>query len=421
MQEGTTEFAAVIGLDWADKKHDVCIRAQGADELERGVVQHRPVALQDWVEGLRKRFEGAPVAVIVELEQGPIVSALLEYDFIVIFPINPSTLARYRKTFVPSGAKDDPTDAELALDYFERHRERLEPLRRDSVPMRQLRKLVQERRAFVEDRVAITNRMTHALKAYFPLVVSWFRDKFTDVFMDFLEQWPTLQAAQRARRETLVRFFHDHSVRRTDTIERRIAELKAERALTLDPGVIEPAQLTVSLLLSLQRAVCSAIERLDREIARLAASLPDFQLFAKLPGAGPVLAPRLLVAFGERRERFTNAAALQKYGGIAPVTERSGNKHWVHWRYACNTFLRQTFVEWTKETIPRSYWAKAFYERHRAKGASHNAALRALAFKWIRILYRCWVERAPYDEARYLNALRKRNAPLLTYASENPN
>ena len=101
MQEGTTEFAAVIGLDWADKKHDVCIRAQGADELERGVVQHRPVALQDWVEGLRKRFEGAPVAVIVELEQGPIVSALLEYDFIVIFPINPSTLARYRKTFVP--------------------------------------------------------------------------------------------------------------------------------------------------------------------------------------------------------------------------------------------------------------------------------------------------------------------------------
>ena len=103
------------------------------------------------------------------------------------------------------------------------------------------------------------------------------------------------------------------------------------------------------------------------------------------------------------------------------MTERSGNKHWVHWRFACTTFLRQTFVEWAKETIPRSYWAKAFYERHRAKGASHNATLRALAFKWMRILYRCWVERTLYDETRYLNALRKRNAPLLTFAAENPN
>jgi len=421
MQEETKQFAAVVGLDWADRKHDVCIRVRGSDRLERGVVEHSPLALDQWLDGLRKRFGGAPVAVVVELERGPIVSALLEHDFIVVLPINPATLAKYRKAFVPSGAKDDPTDAEHALDYFERHGDRLKPLRRDSAPMRQLRQLVQERRVFVEDRVSITNRMTHALKAYFPQVLGWFRDKFTDVFIDFLEQWPTLQAAQRARRETLVRFFQEHNVRRLDTIERRIVELKAERPLTRDVGVIEPAQLVVSLLLAQLRAVCRAIERLDQEIARLAASLPDYELFSSLPGAGPALAPRLLVAFGERRDRFENAASIQKYAGVAPVTERSGNKHWVHWRYACTTFLRQTFVEWAKETIPRSYWAKAFYEKHRAKGASHNATLRALAFKWIRILYRCWVDRTPYDEARYLNALRKRNAPLLTFATENPN
>jgi hypothetical protein len=100
---------------------------------------------------------------------------------------------------------------------------------------------------------------------------------------------------------------------------------------------------------------------------------------------------------------------------VAPVTDRSGNKSWVHWRYSCARFLRQSFVEWAKETIPRSFWAKAFYEQHRANGASHNAALRALAFKWIRILYRCWVDRVPYDESRYLIALQKRGAPLLTF------
>jgi hypothetical protein len=145
----------------------------------------------------------------------------------------------------------------------------------------------------------------------------------------------------------------------------------------------------------------------------LCPELPDYALFRALPGAGPALAPRLCVAFGERCERFPNAAALQKYAGVAPVTERSGDKSWVHWRYSCPTFLRQTFVEWVGQTIPRSFWAKAFYDACRARGARHQAALRALAFKWIRVLHRCWVDRVAYDESRYLMALQKRRAPLL--------
>jgi transposase len=116
--------------------------------------------------------------------------------------------------------------------------------------------------------------------------------------------------------------------------------------------------------------------------------------------------------------RLTDAAAFQKYVGIAPVTERSGNKHWVHWRWACPTFLRQTFVEWVASSIPHSFWARAFYESHKAKGASHNATIRALAFKWIRILFRCWVDRTPYDESRYLSALQKRHSPLLKFAAQ---
>jgi hypothetical protein len=108
------------------------------------------------------------------------------------------------------------------------------------------------------------------------------------------------------------------------------------------------------------------------------------------------------------------------YAGIAPVTERSGNKHWVHWRWSCPKFVGQTFVEWAGETIPRSFWARAFYDARRAAGASHNATLRALAFKWIRILFRCWLDRTPYDEGRYLSALRKRQAPLLKFAAETP-
>jgi hypothetical protein len=113
------------------------------------------------------------------------------------------------------------------------------------------------------------------------------------------------------------------------------------------------------------------------------------------------------------RDRFHGADELQKYSGIAPVTQRSGKKSWVHWRWQCPKFLRQTFVEWAAQTINRSFWAGAYYRQQRAKGSSHQAAVRALAFKWIRILYRCWQARTPYDETTYLNALRKRGSPLL--------
>lgn len=208
-------------------------------------------------------------------------------------------------------------------------------------------------------------------------------------------------------------FFHEHHVRRAELIEARIAAIRAAEPLTDDSAVIRPRQLLVQALVAQLRMSMQGIGQFDREIAAIAPTLPDYALFAGLPGAGEVLAPRLLVAFGERRERYAGAAALQQYAGIAPVVERSGNKCWVHWRMHCPTFLRQTFIEWAGTTISRSFWAGAFYRQQRAKGSSHHAALRALAFKWIRILYRCWQDRTPYDEARYLLALQRRGSPLL--------
>jgi transposase len=111
------------------------------------------------------------------------------------------------------------------------------------------------------------------------------------------------------------------------------------------------------------RVTLQAIERFDAEIASVSQTLPDYALFSALPGAGATLAPRLLVAFGEQRERYRSAAELQRYTDIAPVTESSGKKHWVHWRLQCPTFLRQTLVEWAGATIPRSFWAAACYRQ----------------------------------------------------------
>ena len=409
---GNKLFTAYIGIDWADTKHDICIQAAGEERREFSRISHKVDEIEDWAQALYRRF-GGPIAIAVELSKGPIVYALQKYDFFVIFPVNPSTLANYRKAFSPSRAKDDPTDAEIALELILCHPDRFKPLKPQSVEMRTLASLVEQRRRLVNDRVRITNRLRYTLKQYYPQALEWFDRIDTPLFCDFIERWPTLIQIKRARRTTLETFFHQHNMRFAHVLEDRIQAIKGASPLTLDDAVITPHRLQAVMLVDQLRVALNAIKLYDTQIAELAPRHPDFALFDALPGAGPSLAPRLLVAFGEQRDRFNSAAELQRYAGIAPVTERSGKKCWVHWRWQCSTFLRQTFVEWAAQTINKSFWAGAYYQQQRDKGCSYNAAVRALAFKWIRILYRCWQTRTPYDEAIYLKALKRRGSPLL--------
>ena len=411
----TTSFTAFIGIDWADTKHDICIQNSDGDDREFDVIPHQVERIDEWAHEMRRRF-GSPIAVAVELSKGPIVYALQKHDCFVIFPINPLTLAKYREAFQPSRAKDDPTDAELAVDLILRHPERFKPLKPQSVELRMLASLVEQRRHFVDDKIRTTNRLRFALKQYYPQVLEWFDQIDTPLFCDFVTRWPTLLQVKRARKSTLRKFFHAHNMRFEYVIERRLDAIKTATPLTLDAAVIIPHRLQALVYVEQLCVLLNAIKQFDVEIEDVAQQHEDYALFTALPGAGPSLAPRLLVAFGEQRDRFKSAADIQKYSGIAPVTERSGKKHWVHWRWQCPTFLRQTFVEWAAQTINKSYWAAEFYRQQRAKGNTYQAAVRALAFKWIRIVFRCWQTRTPYDEVVYLKALERRGSPLLNLA-----
>ena len=414
MTQFTTEaFAAFIGLDWADTKHDICLQAAGSDKREFQVLEHRPEVIESWATGLLQHFKDGPIAIALELNKGPIVEALRKYDGFVLFHIHPTMMAKYRQAFTPSRAKDDPTDAELQLDLLLRHRDKLKPLAPQSSEMRALSQLVEHRRRMVADRVRITNRLTSALKTYFPQVLEWLPNKETKLFCDFLSQWPTLKAAQLARRSTLERFFRQHHVYGEQRINERLKAIKNATALTNDEGIIMPQALLVKTLVTQLRAALEAIGNFDQAIAERAQNHPDFALFEALPGAGAALAPRLLVAFGEQRDRYGSAAEVQSYAGIAPVTERSGKQSWVHWRCQCPKFMRQTFVEWAAESIQFSFWARAYYQQQCDKGASHQAAVRSLAFKWIRIVFRCWQTKTPYNESVYLAALQRQGSPLI--------
>ena len=304
----------------------------------------------------------------------------------MLFPVHPFTLATYREAFTPSRATDDPTAAALPVEILLKHRDTLTPLTPHSPTMRALAQLVEPRRRLVGDKVRCTKRLTSALKNSFPHVLHWLQEKDTTIFCDFLSRWPSLKAAQLARRATLERFCRAHHVRSADVIQTRMAAIKSAVARTTDDGVIIPHTLLVHALVAPLRATLQAIADVDTAIAQRAQDHPDCPLFDAVPGAGAVFAPRLLVACGAQRERDASAEALQQYAGIAPVTERSGKKSWVHWRLQCPTFLRQTFVEWAAESTRHSFWAQVYAQQQRETGKAHQAAVRALAFTWSRLL-----------------------------------
>ena len=411
------QFAAFVGLDWADQKHAWCLQAAGATQRENGEVEHTPETVEAWVGQLCRRFGNRPIAVAVEQVKGALVFMLSKYELLHLFPVAPAMSASMRDALYPSGAKDDPRDAELLLDLLMKHRDKLRRLAPDSEATRRVQNLVEERRNLVDEKTAQTNRLTNHLKIYFPQMLGWFDRLDTELVCALLERWPTLEELQKVPPARLRTFFRKHRCRDQELIERRMVGIQQAIPATRDRAVIEAKSAVVKVSAQLIRSLARGIADLDRKIEEAAAAHPDFFIFESLPGAGAALAPRLLAAFGSQRERYANAEEVQAYTGIAPVTERSGKKKWVHFRWACPKFLRQTFHEWAGHSIAHSQWARNYYQQQRERGKGHHAAVRGLAFKWIRIVFRCWKDEVVYDESRYLAALAKRNSPLAAVAA----
>ena len=164
-------FAAFVGLDWADQKHDLVLYDPARRKARTPPVDAYAEAIDEWACGLRQRFGGRPIAVCFEQSRGGIAYALLKYDFLVLFPLPPARLASYRESFSNSGAKDDPTDAALLVDYLLRHRDQLRVWQPDTPATRELQLLAEARRDAVDQRTRLSNQLTAVLKRYFPQAV----------------------------------------------------------------------------------------------------------------------------------------------------------------------------------------------------------------------------------------------------------
>jgi transposase len=407
-------YDLVIGLDRSDAKADLHLIDTRTRRRRSQTVDTSPEALREWLLELRQQHLQARVAVCLEQPAVHLLPFLESYAWITLYPINPLTLQKFREAFVTSRAKDDAQDAYFVAQLLLTHPDQLKPWAPEDSPTRAIQQLVAHRRTVVDERTGLTNRLQGLLKQYFPQALRLCGEDFwRPLATDFLLRWPSLPEVQKARPGTLQQLYYVQGSRSATLLAQRLELVAQAVPVTDETALIQSFALRVQLIARELQLLQQTITQYDRRLAEAFAQHEDHALFASLPGAGPVLAPRLLASLGSPRERFASAQELQQYSGVAPVTKKSGGTCHIHRRYLCATFQRQSFHEYAKESILWSRWSAAYYLQQRTKGSSHHTAVRALAFKWQRIIWRCWQNHTPYDERIYEAALRRSRSPLV--------
>jgi transposase len=403
------QFAAYIGLDWADEKHSYVLCLPDGSEIGRGQIQHTPEAIEAWVKKIRERFAAQPVAVALELNRGPLVWALCEHPFLALYPVTPQASSEFRKALHPSGAKSDPADSVVLVKILMHHRDRLRRLQLADTQTRLLAELCRARRDAVQERTCCVLKLTAALKEYFPFALQFVGPLKNDAACRVLLKWPSLSELQQAPRHRVRKFLYGLNCRQE--VEERLQLIAPATPLTNDSAVIASGRRRVALLAEMILTLNRHIADYEQSIKELFKNHPDRELFDNLPGAGPALAPRLLVSFGLDRARYQSAAELSSYSGIAPIQISSGKSKYHKMRVACPKFLRQSFHEFAGKAVAFCPWSRKYYDAQVAKGKTHNQAIRSLAFKWQRILWACWTNNQPYRQETYLKALKRSGSP----------
>ncbi len=400
----------LIGIDWADAKHDFhLIDPTGKTQI--GVFKQSPKAIAEQLRLWREQFPEATFLIAIEAAKGALINNLIEQDDIVIYPINPAALAYHRKSFAHGGGKNDPLDAKRLAGFLNDRLPDLRPLKRDLPITRELGSLSEDRRRAVDTRADLANELTAVLKQYFPAVLEFKAAKpYAAFLLSFLIEYPTLRAAQDAGEAKLRSYFHGVGMKRkADKFAKIIVE---SMPLTVDEVTLRSSRRRAVMLAEQLRVYNKHIRQYEASIKELLPKHPAHAIAKSLPGPSDNTQARLIAAMGDDPNRYGSARCLQCASGIAPITEQSGKRKFAVARWACTKFLRQTFHEMAGLSITKSRWAKAFYDQQVAKGKSSNTAKRALAYKWQRIIYRCWQTGQPYNEERYIARLRATDSPL---------
>ena len=401
----------LVGIDWASDKHDVCVLDRAGTTVEAFTIAHTAEGLRELIRRLRRLGSPEHLPIAIERPSGLLVDTLLEAGFPVV-PIHPNTLKATRPRYAAAPGKSDPGDAYILADILRTDGHRFRPLRVPSDQTKALRAAVRTRDDLVATRVQLANQLRSLLESFWAGAAAIFADIDTPIALDFLDSYPTPESASRLGPKRLERFLKraaycgrrpvaDLLNRLRSAPDGQAAELEAETRGQL-----------VRSLVAVLRPVVAQIRELDGLIAGHLAQHPDGELIQSFPRTGTINAAQILAELGEDRLRFATETQLAAEAGVAPVTHTSGKHRGVACRFACNKRLRQALTTWADNSRHAHPWAKAVYRAARARGCDHPHAIRILARAWIRVIYRCWIDGLPYDEARHGAAQRLTGANL---------
>jgi len=383
------------GLDWASRTHAACVIDEHGGVHLQFEVNHDRAGLAE----LCRRLRGAgATAVAIERPSGLIVDALLQAGFTVV-PIHPNVVKATRPRYRSHGGKSDASDAYLLADLLRTDGHRFKPLAPQSDDIRALRALVRGRDDLVATRVQLANQLRSLLESFWPGAAEVFADVDSPIGLAFILRYPTPESAARLGPKRMAAFCAQHAYSGRRSADELLARLHQAPAVTLGELEMESkGELALGLARTLDRLV-DQIRLLTSRIEHHVGSIEDGRILMSFPRAGRVCAAQILSELGSVRERFDSDEHLAAEAGVAPVTYASGKSKAVTFRWACNHRLRAALTCMADNSRHANAWAASVYAKARARGCDHPHAIRILSRAWLRVIWRAWTDRKPYDPA----------------------
>ena len=398
------------GLDWGGTGHAVCVIDATGRIVERFAIRHDAAGIAELIGHLDQVAPAAELPIAIERPSGLLVDSLIAAGYPIV-PIHPNVVKACRPRYRAAGGKSDPGDSLMLADILRTDGHRFRRLAPCSDDIKALRALVRGRDDLVAQRVALANQLRALLDSFWPGAAAIFADIDSPIALAFVRRYPTPDSAARLGEKRLRAFLaqHRYSGRRSpgELLKRlRGAPLGLAGDSETDAKG-ELARLLADLLFGLQAQIAQLSSRIEHAVAELA----DGQIVMSFPRAGRICAAQILAELGDVRERFQTEAQLAAEAGVCPVTHQSGKSRGVVFRWACNHRLRAAVTCFADNSRHSSPWAADLYTRARRRGCDHPHATRILARAWIRILWRAWIDRQPYDPARHPAAVALATVP----------
>jgi transposase len=394
-----------VGIDWAAATHAVCVLDATGQKIAAFTVEHSADGLAGLVRRLARLGEPDTMPVAIERPDGRLVDILLEAGHPVV-PVKPHAIKTWRESEAGSGAKSDPGDAEVIADYLRCRQRKLTVAVPYSAETKALRTVVRTRGDLVDMRVAATNQLAALLDAHWPGAKAIFADVESPIALEFLTRYPTARHAVGLGAKRLAAFCAKHGYSGRRSADQLLTRLRAAPTGTTDQTLCEAVRDAVIALVTVLKALGAALKDIGRSVTATLGEHPDAEIFTSLPRSGQINAAQMLAEWGDARPAYAGPESVAALAGATPVTKESGKHRAVHFRWACNKRFRQAITTFADNSRHESAWAAQVYTHARARGLDHPHAVRVLARAWIRVIWRCWIDRTPYDPGRHGNAVR---------------